>query len=82
MALSNKVTGLSSGYVVAESDLGKLRLPTRKEGEEGAMLKPSVPYHLVDNRVTRKKQRKDEWDNEYDARGALREHTRYQTFFI
>ncbi|RKK99990.1 hypothetical protein BFJ71_g5880 [Fusarium oxysporum] len=42
MALSNKVTGLASGYTVAESDLGKLRLSTRKGGEEDAMLKPSV----------------------------------------
>ncbi|KAF5585973.1 hypothetical protein FPCIR_8194 [Fusarium pseudocircinatum] len=42
MALSNKVTGVSSGYTVAESDLGKLRLPTRKGGEEYSMLKPSV----------------------------------------
>ncbi|KAL7759856.1 hypothetical protein ACKLNR_009946 [Fusarium oxysporum f. sp. zingiberi] len=42
MALSNKVTGLASGYTVAESDLGKLRLSTRKGGEDDAMLKPSV----------------------------------------
>ncbi|KAH7206717.1 hypothetical protein DER44DRAFT_665541 [Fusarium oxysporum] len=42
MALSNKVTGLASGYTVAESDLGKLRLSTRKGGEEDAMLKPGV----------------------------------------
>ncbi|KAF5721454.1 hypothetical protein FMUND_3582 [Fusarium mundagurra] len=44
MALSNKVTGLASGYTVAESDLGKLRLSTRKGGEEDAMMKPSVSF--------------------------------------
>ncbi|KAG7415667.1 hypothetical protein Forpe1208_v006050 [Fusarium oxysporum f. sp. rapae] len=42
MALSNKVTGLASGYTVAESDLGKLWLLTRKGGEEDAMLKPRI----------------------------------------
>jgi hypothetical protein len=42
IALSNKAIGLASGYTVAESDLGKLRLSMRKGGEEDAMLKPTI----------------------------------------
>ncbi|KAF9781886.1 hypothetical protein IL306_012975 [Fusarium sp. DS 682] len=42
IALSDKMTSLASGYTVAESGLGKLRLSMRKGEEVDAMLKPSL----------------------------------------
>lgn len=63
IALSNKVTGLESGYKVAGPDMGKLRLWTRKGVEKDAMFKPSVSFdgQQSDSEETKNKGRTGQW---------------------